>query len=117
MMKPLLAALIGLLLGLAAGYEFASRVFFPKLAAEARLAAHSIDSEQRFATFVSLAALAKLEQGKVDDTKSFLANQIAGYAQAGFDASLPENERLSQFIAEASQKYPILKEKLAKQQK
>src|SRR3954451_17951700 len=100
MMKPLFAALIGLLLGLTIGYELASRVFFPKLAADVRLASHAIDSEQRYATFVSLAALGKLEQGNVEGTKSLLAGQIADYARANFDASLPEDKRLGQFIAE-----------------
>jgi hypothetical protein len=116
-MKPLAAALIGGLFGLAIGYELASRVFFPKLARDARLAAHSIDSEQRFATMVSLTALTKLEAGEVDKTKSILAHEIAGYSHASFDASLPQRERLRPFIDAATEKSAILKEELTKQQK
>jgi hypothetical protein len=115
-MKPLVAALIGVLFGLLMGYELAGRVFFPKLARDARLAAHSIESEQRSATLVSLAALTKLEAGEVDKTKSFLAHQIAGYSRASFDGSLPEHERLRSFIDAASAKSPALKEELAKPQ-
>ena len=116
-MKPLATALIGGLFGLLIGYELAARVFFPKLARDARLAAHSIDSEQRYAAVVSLAALSKLEAGETDKTKSFLAHEIALYSHATFDASLPERERLRPLIDATSEKSPILKEELAKQQK
>jgi hypothetical protein len=116
-MKVLIVALIAGLFGLAIGYELASRVLFPKFVADVRLAEHSIDSEQRFGTVVSLAALTNLEAGEVDKTKTFLAHQIASYYRAKFDSSLPQNQRLRPSIEAASEKSSILKEELTKQPK
>src|SRR6266700_7365682 len=96
------------LVGLLAGYEFAARVFFPKLARDARLAAHSISSEQRYAAVVSLGALNKLESGEVEKAKSLLAHEVIGYSRHSFDASLPQREQIGPLIQAAIEKSPAL---------
>ena len=116
-MKLLVGILIGGLLGLAVGSELAARVFFPKFVADTRLAEHSIDSEQRQAAFVSLAALTHLEAGKTNKAKSFLARQVIDYTSLPFDASLPENQRLAPLIEAVRAKSPTLQEELAKKSK
>ena len=115
--KLVIAALIGGLVGLLIGYELAARVFFPKLAANARLAVHSIDAEQRQAAVVSLLALKRLEAGDTEKTKSFLAHQVIDYSRRSFDASLPPREQIRPLIQAEIEKSPALKEELAKDQK
>lgn len=112
--KLITVAIVAGLLGLLAGYELAARVFFPKLAHDARLAAHSISSEQRYAAIVSVAALNKLESGDVEKAKSFLAHEVIGYSRASFDSSLPQREQIGPLIQAAIEKSPALKEELAK---
>jgi hypothetical protein len=115
--KLVAVALVAGLFSLLAGYELAARVFFPKLARDARLAAHSISSEQRYAAVISLAALHKLESGDVEKAKSLLAHEVIGYSRASFDASLPEREQIGPLIQAAIQKSPALKEELARERK
>src|SRR5438132_12384144 len=115
--KLVIVALVAGLVGLLAGYELASRVFFPKLAADARLAARSIDSEERLAAVISLGALNKLEAGEVDKAKSLLAHQIIIYSRGSFDASLPQREQIQPLIQAAVEKSPALKEELAREHK
>ena len=115
--KLVTVTLIAGLFGLLIGYELAGRVFFPKLARDARLAAHSISSEQRYAALISLAALNKLEAGEVEKAKSLLAHEIIGYSRASFDASLPQREQVGPLIQAAIEKSPVLKEELARERK
>jgi len=116
-MKLFVSFLIGGLLGLAVGYELASHLFFAKLVADLRLAEHSLASEQRFGTTLSLAALTKLEAGEIDKAKSFLAHQIADYSRTSFDASLPKKQRLAPFIDAVRAKSPTLQQEFAKKLK
>jgi hypothetical protein len=116
-MKLVVAALIGGLFGGAIGYELASRVFFPKLANGAWQAVQRIDSEQRYAALVSLAALSKLEAGDADAAKSYLAHEIIGYSKSNFDDSLPERRKIQSFIQATVPKSPALQKELAKDQK
>ena len=115
--KLVTVAVVAGLFGLLAGYELAARVFFPKLAADARLAAHSISSEQRYAAVISLAALNKLESGQIEKAKSLLAHEVIGYSRSDFDASLRQREQIGPLIQAAIEKSPALKEELAREQK
>jgi hypothetical protein len=119
MVKLIIATLIGCLVGVGAGYEIASRVFFPKLSSDIGLAIHSIESGQRQATLLSLAALDFLEAGHTDKAKSALSKQAAAYRRSyeKYDASLPEKQRLFPLIEAISANSPALKEELAKESK
>jgi hypothetical protein len=114
--KLIAVAFAAALLGALIGYELAARVFFPKLALDARLAAHSIEIEQRQAAIVSLLALKQLEAGDIEKTKSFLAHEVIDYSHH-FDASLPPNEQLRTMIQAAIEKSPALKEEVSKNSK
>ena len=119
MVRLVIAAFIGCLLGVAVGYEIAARVFFPKLSSDIGLAIHSIDSEQRHATVVSLGALMTLEAGDTEKAKRALAHQIANYRRSyqKFDDSLPDGQRLRPLIETTTARSPALKDELAKKPK
>ena len=116
-MKSLVAGFIGCLLGLAIGYEIASRMFLPKLYSNINQAIRSIDDEQRYAAVLSAGALSMLESGETERAKKTLARQIASYSRGKFDDSLPENQKLKGLIEATSERSSILKEELAKEQK
>jgi hypothetical protein len=115
--KLIVASLVAAIIGGLVGFELASRVFFPRLARGALQAVQRIDSEQRYATVVSLAALHKLEAGDTDGAKSFLAHEIISYSKAMFDDSLPENQKLKTLIRDAVSKSPTLQQEAAKDRK
>ena len=115
--KLIVAVLVAGIVGALIGFELASRVFFPRLAGGALQAIQRIDSEQRYATVVSLAALSKLEAGDTDGAKSFLAHEVIGYSKASFDDSLPENQKLKSLIQDAISKSPTLQQEVAKERK
>ena len=119
MIKLIIAAFIGCIVGVGAGYEIASRMFFPKLTSDIGLALHSIDSEQRYATVISLGALMRLEAGETEKAKSMLARQIAYYHDSyqKFDDSLPDSQKLRPTIETTSTRSPTLKDELAKKPK
>jgi|ERR1043166_2739996 hypothetical protein len=115
--KLIVAVLVAAIIGALVGFELASRVFFPRLARGALQTVQRIDSEQRYATVVSLAAVHKLEAGDTDGAKSFLAHEIVRYSKADFDDSLPENQKLKAFVQDELSKSPTLQQEAAKQQK
>jgi hypothetical protein len=68
---------------------------------------------------VSAAALGKLEDGKNDETKSFLAEQVARYYQElkGAKTLNTQQQKTLALIEDLSAKSEILRQKLAQQTK
>src|SRR4029077_2078560 len=69
----------GIILGLASGFTVAWRLYIPELRSLLSNVYTSTAIDQLQTSMVSAAALKKLEDGKNDETKSFLAWQVARY--------------------------------------
>src|SRR5438067_13811567 len=68
-------SIIGIILGLDAGFAIAWRLYLPEMRSLLSNAYSSITNDQLQTLMVSAAALSKLEDGKNDETKSFLAER------------------------------------------
>ena len=110
------AAIVTLILGFAGGVQFQK---MRHAAQDIEHLLQSEQSEQRYATVVSLAALDTLEAGQLDKTKSLLARELAVYHHAFHkrEASFPEQQRLAPQIDALSIKSATLKEELQKASK
>jgi len=110
---------IGVILGLDAGFTIAWRLYIPELRSLLSNVYSSIAIDQLQTSMVSAAALRKLEDGKNDETKSFLAEQVARcYRELkGAKTLNAHQQKTLAIIEELSGKSEILRQKLAEQTK
>jgi hypothetical protein len=110
---------IGVILGLDAGFTIAWRLYIPELRSLLSNVYSSIAIDQLQTSIVSAAALRKLEDGKNDETKSFLAEQVARYYRElkGAKTLNAHQQKTLAIIEELSSKSEILRQKLAEQTK
>jgi hypothetical protein len=105
--------------GLDLGLTIAWRLYIPELRWVLRNAYTSLVNDQLYTSMVSAAALRKLEDGKNDETKSFLAEQVARYYRE-LKAAKALNEHQQKtvtIIEELSSRSETLRQKLTEQTK
>ena len=115
----LAVTIIGIILGLDAGFTIAWRLYIPEMRSVLSNAYNSIAIDQLQTAMVSAAALTQLEDGKNDDTKSFLAERVARYYQELKSAKTlnAQQQKTLAIIEKLSSKSEILRQKLAEQTK
>ena len=109
----------GVILGLVSGFTIAWRLYIPELRSLLSNVYTSIAIDQLNTSMVSAAALRKLEDGKNDETKSFLAEQVARYYRElkGAKTLNGHQQKTLEIIEELSSKSEIPRQKLAEQTK
>ncbi len=109
----------GIILGLASGFTIAWRLYIPELRSLLSNVYTSIAIDQLQTSMVSAAALRKLEDGKNDETKSFLAEQVVRYYHElkGAKTLNAHQQKTLAIIEELGSKSEILRQKLAEQTK
>jgi hypothetical protein len=117
MVKLLVAAVIGCALGFGAGYGTAARALYPRLLSDLEWQMRTVNSEQYFATVLSLAVLSQLERGDTDKAKVQLAGQVATYVRSckEYEASRSTGQKLLPMINATSERSPVLQQELAKE--
>ena len=114
MLKLLIGAVFGCALGFWVGYGIASR---DNPYDWWRMEVYALNREQQFAAVLSLNALLQLERGENDKLRSTLASQLAYYERhfQEYDAKCKGCAPVIPLIREASERYPILREEMAKE--
>jgi hypothetical protein len=114
-----IVSVAGVILGLDLGFTIAWRFYVPELRSLLSNVYTSVAIDQLQTSMVSAAALGKLEDGKNDETKSFLAWQVARYYRElkGAKTLNTHQQKTLAIIEELSGKSEILRKKLAEQTK
>jgi hypothetical protein len=105
--------------GLDLGFTIAWRLYIPELRWVLRNAYTSLVNDQLYTSMVSAGALRKLEDGKNDEAKSFLADQVARYYRElkGAKTLNAQQQKTLALIEEVSSKSETLRQKLSEQTK
>jgi hypothetical protein len=113
MVKLLIGAVVGCVLGLWIGYRTASHSHHDWW----RMEANAQNREQHFAAALCLDALLKLERGETDKVKATAASILASYERhfRDYDAAAPDGAHLIPVIRAASEHSAILRQELTRE--
>jgi hypothetical protein len=113
--KIWLMTVVAIVLGVYSGFIIAWRLYIPELHSVLGNACASLENDRLLTSMTSAAALAKLEDGKDSEAKSFLAAQVASYYRQLKDAKTlnAQQQKTLANIEELSGKSEILRAKLA----
>jgi len=109
----------GVIFGLVSGLTIAWQLYIPELRSVLNNTYTAILDDQLHTSMISAAALGRLEDGKNDETKSFLAEQVARYYRElkGAKTLNAQQQKTVEIIEELSSKSEILRQKLAEKTK
>ena len=114
MIKPLVIAILSLIVGVVFGWFLHSQLGDPSSKIRASMQRSIAGSHN--ASVVSMAALLALERGDTDAAKHQLARQIASYQHTfgEYDGALSDCPKLEPMISSAAEQSATLREELAK---